>query len=247
MEDKKETTSGEIRLKSPFLKKLDNFFYHYKWHTIIALVLIAAILICALQMCRKEEYDAEIIYAGPYQISQNRQAASDIQSAFAALGDDRTGDGKKAINLVHYWVDSSLNLDGYAPTDSAFLEQSSARNKENLEDELLAGNVVIYLLSPELFREYDEAERFMRLSDLVPDLPDDCYCRYEDGSVNRFGVVLSKIPFGSLAGLSSLPADTVICIQKLSYAGNIFNRSFIAERHAYSVKLLTAALSFREQ
>lgn len=246
MEDKKENTAGDIHLKSPFFKKLENFFYHYKWHTVIALVLIVAILICTLQMCGKEEYDVEIIYAGPYPVSQNRQVASDIQSAFASLGEDRTGDGKTVVNLVHYWVDSSLNLEGTAPTDSAFLQQNSVKNKENLKDELLAGNVVIYLLSPELFLEFDKAERFMRLSDLVPDLPEDAYCRYEDGKINRFGAVLSKTPFGQLAGLSSLPSDTVLCIQKLSYTGNIFNSSTFAKKHAYSVELLTAALSFRE-
>ena len=56
---------GELHLRSPFLKKLDNFFYHYKWHTVAALFLAIVIIVCSLQTCSKESYDVEIMYAGP--------------------------------------------------------------------------------------------------------------------------------------------------------------------------------------
>lgn len=243
MQENKQQGNGDICLRSPFFKKLDNYWYHYKWHTIIAFVLMLAVIICSVQMCSKDEYDVEIIYAGPYQTVSNRQVCADISQSFASLAEDRTGDGRVAVNLVGYWVDTDLTLDGYHATDSAFLQQSSATNKSNLQQELLAGNVVIYLLSPSLFQEYDEAERFMRISDLVPDLPEEAYCRYEDGKVNRFGVQLSKTAFGQMTGLASLPKDTVLCIQKKSYTGNIFNSFSFSAKHEYCVSLFKAALS----
>ena len=53
------TPTGEIRLRSPLLKKLDNFFYHYKWHTIIALFLAVAILLALRTRALWEEKEPE--------------------------------------------------------------------------------------------------------------------------------------------------------------------------------------------
>ena len=49
---------GEVATPSTFKEKLQNFIYHYKWHTVVALFLVVTIIICSLQFCTKEEYDA---------------------------------------------------------------------------------------------------------------------------------------------------------------------------------------------
>ena len=47
-----ETTSADqmadVELQSPFLKKFENFMYYHKWHTVAALVLVFAIIVCIL-------------------------------------------------------------------------------------------------------------------------------------------------------------------------------------------------------
>ena len=42
MDERNEKNDGEIKINSPPLEKLENFWYHYKWHSIVALFLVIA-------------------------------------------------------------------------------------------------------------------------------------------------------------------------------------------------------------
>ena len=75
--DQKIQGDGEIRIPSmrdrkkerkhgKIYKWFDNFWYHHKWKTIICLFLVVTILVCTLQMCRREEKgDISVMLAGP--------------------------------------------------------------------------------------------------------------------------------------------------------------------------------------
>ena len=248
--EEKEKLSGDVKIRSPFLKKLDNFFYHYKWHSIIGLFLAVVILICSLQMCGQKEYDLEVMYAGPRNLS-NKQTVLDIQNAFAEISEDRTGDGVKSINLVSYWVDDSLwdlttEEKEELGNDLGHLMNNSYNNEKAFMDEIAVGNVVICLLSPYLFHMIDDEAGFLRVTDVFPTLADyeEEVCVYdEDGKINRFGVVLSKTAFGEKAGLSSLPADTVLCVRKKAVLSFWYNGKKAEEKHAYAVDVFRSALA----
>ena len=248
--NEQEKLSGDIKPRSPFLTKLDNFFYHYKWHSIIALFLVVVILICSLQMCGQKEYDIEVLYAGPRNLS-DKQTVLDIQKAFADISDDRTGDGIKSINLVSYWVDDSLwdlteEEKEDLGADLGHLMNNSYNNENAFIDEMAAGNVVICLLSPYLFHTIDDEAGFLRVTDVFPGLKEyeEEVCVYdEDGDINRFGVVLSKTAFGAKAGLSSLPEDTVMCVRKIAPLSIWYNKDKAEAKHAFSVEVFRRALT----
>ena len=83
---------------------LDNYIYHYKWHTIIALFLVFTITVCSVQMCDKESYDVYVVYAGDYQVSKlvtNGDVAEFVtfsKSLNRAAG-DYNEDGKVSVSL----------------------------------------------------------------------------------------------------------------------------------------------------
>ena len=56
---------GEIVYESKFTRWLDNFWYHYKWTTIIAVFALFVVLVCTLQMCNKDKNDVSVLSAGP--------------------------------------------------------------------------------------------------------------------------------------------------------------------------------------
>ena len=85
MDEKQKT--GDISLRSPFLKKLDNFFYHYKWHSIVALFLVVVLTVTLVQACSKETFDVEVMYAGPKNLN-DKQTVIDNQNAFATGATD---------------------------------------------------------------------------------------------------------------------------------------------------------------
>ena len=238
------TPTGEIRLRSPLLKKLDNFFYHYKWHTIIALFLAVAILVCCLQTCSKEEFDVEIMYAGPKNLN-DKQAVLDIQNAFAQVATDENGDGKTVSRLVAYWVDERFyegDTEELEGADIAYFANNSLNNEQAYHDEIAAGNLSICLVSPYLFYQVHKEGGFMRIDELCPELDESLYRVGEDGSVNHYAVVLSKTAFGDLAGLSSLPEDTILCIRKPAY--HLLNASRLEKQHENSLRVFLRALAY---
>ena len=82
MEEKYEGSE----IVSPFMKKLDNFWYHYKWHSLIALFFVLVITVCSVQMCTREEYDIHILYAGPDDVKKTADAGlSDYRILYASL------------------------------------------------------------------------------------------------------------------------------------------------------------------
>ena len=69
---------GEVAMKSPFLEKLENFWYYYKWHTIVAIFVIVAVLVSSLQMCSRKTTDIHVIYAGERNIVRTSVDGAEI-------------------------------------------------------------------------------------------------------------------------------------------------------------------------
>jgi hypothetical protein len=228
---------------SPFLKKVENYWYHYKWHTIIGAILLITLLVCTLQMCQKPVYDTELIYAGPHSITQVEQG--DIKATLASFMKDADGNGQLEVNLIQYWVNDNVAEDEEADKSNVpLLQQNSMQNKQSFHDEISAGDVVIYLVSKDLFLEMMERGCLYDLKALIPDLSDGVLTTDKDGARTSYGVTLSALPLGSLAGLSALPADTVLCMQDVRYLNQIFNKDKTEAQHAYCRELMTALLSF---
>ena len=240
---------GDIRVSSPFLKKIENFFYHYKWHTVIALFLVVVIVICSVQMCAKEEYDIEIMYAGRQNVT-SAQAVSDIKNAFATFADDETGDGKRQANLVCYWVDERYLGIGEIPeelkgADVSYFANQTLTNRDSLDSEIAAGNVMIFLLSPYLFERWDKEGAFLSVEQICPEYEgreSEICLQMEDGSYNPRAVLLSAIDLGDMAGLVALPEDTVICMRKVPY--NVYNKDTVEKEHARALETLRRAIRF---
>ena len=68
--------AGTCEYKPTLSSRIENFFYHYKWHTIVAAFVTVILIIVGVQMCSKDDYDSYILYAGGHSIS--RQGDSDV-------------------------------------------------------------------------------------------------------------------------------------------------------------------------
>ena len=237
MNDEKRP-EGEIKLNTPFMKKIDNFFYHYKWHSIVAVFLVIVLLVCLFQTCGKQKYDVEIMYAGPYSLRSDLQGQIDIQSAFSKVTEDKNGDKVGKANIVPIWIDETTTEGG----DALFI-QTYQTNLKLYTDEIQAGNISICLLSPSLFYMVHEQGGFMRIDELAPDLPEEVYHVGKSGSVNHYAVRLSKTDFGK-ENLSFLPEDTILCIRKPAY--NIFNSRRVKKQHAAALETFLAALNYTQ-
>ena len=89
MDDKRE-----IKIESKTFRKLENFWYYYKWHTIVSLFLAFVIVVCTVQACSREKEDIRIIYAGGSYVEgeYHREISKALSSV---LPEDFDGDGKE--------------------------------------------------------------------------------------------------------------------------------------------------------
>ena len=105
MSENNQNIPVEPKFKIKVSPKLENFWYHYKWHTIVGIfiVIVAAILIT--QLFTKTEYDVNIIYAGEKAIATTSLSGdgvtelSTITRALEMAGEDYNNDKKVRFNL----------------------------------------------------------------------------------------------------------------------------------------------------
>ena len=83
MSENEKIAGAEIKVQGRFLKWLDNYWYHYKWVTIVVAFFIIVFSVCTLQMCSKEKNDLIIVYAGEAFVSSEK--AESIKSVINAV------------------------------------------------------------------------------------------------------------------------------------------------------------------
>ena len=239
LEERNDRIEGEVKISTPLMAKIENYWYHYKWHTIVAIFLVITVLVASLQMCTRTSYDVHIMYAGNHKIekiSTNGNSTTPFSSTLASFGrvvPDLNGDGEVHVNLLDLFVMTAEEVAEFNKTNDGTTEINEIQIKENttaLEaNYLLFGDYYIMLLSPALFEKYDEQYDGALFADIS---------RYASGEVlsslslteNRRGVYLSSLGIYSMIGIEGLPADTVVCIRNKTAFGNGSNEA----NHGYS-------------
>ena len=112
MQKNERGADNAVREKQSFKEWIENYFYHYKWHTVIALVVIFAIVICSLQMCEKTSYDLHVMYAGSEDIRMSAKEGdiSEYQKLLSGIKpyvSDANGDGRCSLLDVLFLLKKS--------------------------------------------------------------------------------------------------------------------------------------------
>lgn len=198
--------------KSKFRLWAENFFYHYKWHSIVALFLIFVIIFCTFQTCSKTEFDAYVLYAGGKNLwdSNDGDDNSTYSTLYSAIGryvEDFDGDGNRHVSFRNIYLPTGDEIDT-EKVDSSLLLQ----NNEDFRQNMLYGDYYICFISENLFKEYTKDKKnnpFMYISQYLPE-NSDCTLASE------YGVYLSSTPLANKPGFKKLPENTVICFRILS-------------------------------
>jgi len=249
MEEKNEKLEGEVRIRTPFLTWLENYWYHYKWHTVVAVFLVITVLVASTQMLTKTSYDVHILYAGNHKLEKissdgnSTTPFTNTLKSFNRVLPDLDGDGEVNANLLDLFVMTAEEIAEFNKTNDGESEINEIQIKENTDalenNYLLFGDYYIMLLSPALFEKYDEKY------DGALFAPIKNYANAEtlsglDLTENGCGVYLRSLDIYGLAGIEGLPDDTVVAIRNAT----LFGTSSNAENHARSESALRAILSY---
>ena len=204
---------GDIRVDTPFLKKLDNFWYHYKWHTIGFLFIAFVLIVCITQCSRKEKTDVVVMYAGPYLYSGEEMLVVKDELN-AVLPRDYNGDGQKVTGLVTYQVMTEEQLLEYqklvGPIDTSYFTTQIS----NCNNYLLTGECAILLIDKSMFVRLRDADRLRDLNEVFPSLP--------ESAVDDYGIEFSKTALAKKSEqLFMLPEGTMLCLLRQHLVGNI--------------------------
>lgn len=218
-ERNEEKLSGDVKVTSPFLTKLENFWYHYKWPFLLGLFFLVVLAVCFTQCAKNGKgNDAFIMIAGAPAPTDNQ--LRDIKNFLGEYADDRNGDEKIVIaaqNLPIYTEDEIKSLIGDA---QATAKELSYNNKRIFDQDLEA---TLCFLSIELYEEEAKAGGLLPLSEITSVRPSAEGAVLAENGV-AYGVRLADLPIAAEGALSVLPDDTVLCMRR---------RPFSAEEDLY--------------
>ncbi len=225
----KESFGGEKvnmvpAITSPFLKKLENFFYHYKWHTLIAAFFVFVISVCIFQTCKRTSYDAYVLYAGGenLRVIEEGETESTYEILYKAMGiyvGDYNEDNERNLSFIDIYLPSAdeikkLEEEGDVPYN--LLKD----NDELFRNNMLSGNYYVCMVSEYLFKEWTEggSNPFAPISPYLPGGAKIANNEEEEGYrlASEYGVYLKSTPLANKPGFKYLPSDTVICFRKFS-------------------------------
>ena len=228
----------------PMKEKLENFWYHYKWHTIVAAVAVVIIAIVLSQLLSKPKYDAHVLYAGDTQI-KNVSVDGDLPhyqkllSSLKRVVNDENGDGSIDISLQTLYA---LTEDQLAEISSDKTAQISLAltDTETLESALVVGEYYVCFLSEELFFKNDA------IYDVAMFAPLEKYAAsesidYEYASAR--GIYLRSLPYSEFI---DLPDDTVVCLRSLNGYTQSINGKSNKQAFATGERVITNILNYGE-
>ena len=225
-------------------KWLDNFWYHYKWVTLVTAFFTVTLSIIIIQMITKTNPDSNILYGGPAVLTANQ--TKEIENAFnALLPEDFNGDGEKitslqAITLMTKEQIAKAEAEA-AENSSVFVynPQSLENNKTSFSTQLFSGEYVICLIDPEQYKNAYKAGGFAPLSELfgennIPDYAyDDCALLLSETNFSKF-----------FTAMSVFPDDTLICVRKMSSVSAIKGKSKAEREYNNQLRLFYSIIAF---
>lgn len=228
----------------------DNFWYHYKWHTIAALFIAVVLIVCVVQMSTREsEGDLTIVTAGPYSFMTDEAGLKALNACLSTkLATDIDGDGNKTVRIVSFSVYSAAEIEEMKnrvdkdgkPAGIVVDAYNNTQQKGQYNNYIKTGDASVYFLAPWMFEEL--ATQSQVLTDLTPVLGESpkgaVYTTDKDGNTHCYGIRLGDTElYKNNSAVRVLPEDTVVCLMGPFVFGNSSNEDIYAAAVAYFKEL----------
>ena len=259
IEIKSDTPGDNAPRKSGFRLWLENFIYHYKWHSIIAFVLMIAVVVCSVQMCQKESYDVYVMYAGSHEVKKVNEGGNlseyvTMMNSLRSVCKDHDGDGNISVSLDTLYMLSDEEITKIEKelaeqnkqngTDYSLSYEQLTRNNTTFRDRMTYSEYYLCILSEDIFNTYKSVDGFMRFMPLEKYVEDGVTVEYVEGSEGT-AVYLKSTGFSSLPAFSALPENTVIALRVRSEISAHFTSEENKELYRRSEDMLRAILNYK--
>ncbi len=241
MDREEKLSEAKIVPEGKFLRWFDNFWYHYKWPTIIVSFFVIVLLVCTLQMCTNEKEDITLAYAGPAYLTAND--VDNIKKVMNhVMPEDFDNNGEKTSAFVHYQIYSEeqiKNIQKEHPDEDIGLYIDRAYNSNNYDEfykYIQTGESSVCLIDPSLFEALKENNRILELSEVLGYTP--------ENSIDNYGLRLGDLAiYDEYSVLKKLPEDTVVCILRSLVVG----KSSKPKLYAQEMDMFSAIVEFGDE
>ena len=214
MKEEKQYTEGISLKENRFLVWLDNYWYHYKWVTIVVAFFLIVFSICIIQSCTSTPTDILVTYAGPVSLKADEKV--NIEKVLSKNLPESFGESKEAhAGLSSYYllskeqienVEKQTDADGY----KIYVDRSFNTNEQDsFESQLMTGSGSVLLIDRWIYDSFMDSsgktERLVPLSETLGQAP--------EGAIGAYGIRLGDTElYKNNPQLQALPADTVLCL-----------------------------------
>ena len=230
-EEKRE--APDVASQSRFIRWIENFWYHYKWQTILVVSVLLVLIIGFAQCSSNETTDATVTLAASYSLTEAQMdAVKEILET--ALPMDYDGSGDKAIAISTHLIHSEEQLralntyldengkEQLSSTDYQIDKYHNTDRYKTLQNFVMTGESGVWLVSPYVYGEllYSEDAGSNWVREATP-LKDTALYRQFDA-------------------LKALPEDTLVVLTVQPVFGTMADD----EAYAQAVALYNAILSY---
>lgn len=199
--------------KEQIKKKWENFWYYYKVHTIVAIVVIAALAFMIKQCADRVEPDLEVIIVSD-SVVLSQERVNDIEKALAKYTDDVNKDGRKVVECDY------MNMNENQGSQIVYTLQAK------LMAEISGGKAALFITDDNYFKKLNNQDMFLNLKDL--------------GMPDGRSVKLSKLPDLKLGQMPSSFYNMNLSIR--SFAGTTLDKNSNIPSYNNSVKIMKKLL-----
>ena len=216
----------DAAIRTPFTEWLENYWYHYKWSTLIALFVAITVIVCAVQCSNAAKTDSLVLYAGTYDMTAEEFRG--VKTAFESVVGDYNEDGERDIELVNLFIMSEKEVKDFnaAHKDEGLSVNTTllSTNWETFQNEILSGEASVCIMSQYCFDYVKNADGFS-----------DTYDWYYLDHTN-FGRYFSAMKI--------FPEDTILCLRRISTMQSIFNKNRTESEYADQVDFYENIVNF---
>lgn len=218
------------------LKWLDNYWYHNKWKTLIALFFIVVLALLIAQTATREDYEVSVLYVGPRVVQSGEKAA--ICTALRQIVPDEAS-AESDAGLIDIWLMTEQQQKAYyesADDALSLLLYNDQESKTAWTQQISAGEASICFLDPAWYEIVCENEGFVPLQELLGSQP--------TYAVDAYAVRLCDTPFGQyFSALSIFPEDTLVAF-RCPKVTSFFGRKQMDEQYELQKKAFISLMQF---
>lgn len=228
-----------------FKEKFENYWYYYKYPTLIGLLALLVYIAALSQCSRAEEYDLCFTYAGPYSLS-NAELEAAAAACETGIGRDLTGDGKvlAAFNNIYYLTADQIRETLKTNPGFVVKDELLKTSLESYDREFAAGDTVIWFVDPALYQRYAKTDDWVSMLEVLDaEFWRSLTAGLEEESFDQYSIRLSETPFGQ-EFFSYLPEDTLLCMRRSSNYSALMGKTESGEQYDRGVEALRLLLSY---